>query len=159
MGNGDYGQFITCCLCHSFLLMLFPCSSVGSLPRQTILRELTDVAPSHGLQFFRNCSSVGPSHRVQPFKNRLLQHESPPGSQVLPANLLQHGLLFPWGHRSCQEPAPAQVLRGVTAFFGHIHLLWHGVPSTGCRWISNITNQSTRWSWQQMHGRPQIVQK
>ncbi|KAK4831466.1 hypothetical protein QYF61_017714 [Mycteria americana] len=32
-------------------------------------------------------------HRVQSFRNRLLQRGSPTGSQVLPANLLQHGVL------------------------------------------------------------------
>jgi len=37
----------------------------------------------------------------------------------LPANLLQRGLLSPWIHRSCQEPAPAQALHRVTASFGH----------------------------------------
>ncbi|KAK4830119.1 hypothetical protein QYF61_008546, partial [Mycteria americana] len=31
------------------------------------------------------------------------------------------------GHRSCQEPAPAWGLHGVTASFGRIHLLWRGV--------------------------------
>ncbi|KAK4830186.1 LOW QUALITY PROTEIN: hypothetical protein QYF61_009213 [Mycteria americana] len=31
------------------------------------------------------------------------------------------------GPRSCQEPAPAWASHGVTASFGHIHLLWRGV--------------------------------
>ncbi|KAK4828040.1 hypothetical protein QYF61_022817 [Mycteria americana] len=48
-------------------------------------------------------------------------------SQVLPANLLQHGLLSPWVHRFCQEPAPVRGLHGVTASFGSIHLLQRGV--------------------------------
>ncbi|KAK4810998.1 hypothetical protein QYF61_014471 [Mycteria americana] len=74
-----------------------------------------------------NCSSVDPLHGVQSFRNRLLQHGSPTGSQVLPANLLQRGLFSPWGHRSCQEPAPAWTLHGVTASFGRIYLLWRGV--------------------------------
>jgi len=62
---------------------------------------------------------VGLFHGIQSFKNRLLQCRSPVGSQVLPANLLQYGLLSPWLHRSCQEPAPAWALHGVTASFGH----------------------------------------
>ena len=39
MGIGGYGQFITL-LCCSFLLMPFLCSSVGSLPQDTVLHEL-----------------------------------------------------------------------------------------------------------------------
>ncbi|KAM9655110.1 uncharacterized protein ACIBXB_008245 isoform 1-T1 [Morphnus guianensis] len=49
----------------------------------------------------------------------LLQCGSPAGSQVLPENLLQHGLLSPRVHRSCQEPAPVQASHRVTASFGH----------------------------------------
>lgn len=61
----------------------------------------SNVCPSQGLQFFKNCSRVRPVHRVQSFRIRLLQHESHTESQVLPANLLQDGLLSPWGHRAC----------------------------------------------------------
>lgn len=57
-GKRSSGQFITFHLCHSFLLMLFPWSSMGPLPQ---------------MQFFKNCSSLGPFHRVQSFRNRLLQ--------------------------------------------------------------------------------------
>jgi len=53
------------------------------------------------------------------FRIRLLQHESPRGSQVLPAYLLQRGLLSPQVCRSHQEPAPAQALHRVTASFRH----------------------------------------
>ncbi|KAK4832711.1 hypothetical protein QYF61_025172 [Mycteria americana] len=89
--------------------------------------NFSNMSPSHGLQFFTNCSSVGPFRGVQSCRNRLLQRGSPMGSQVLPANLLQHGLLSPWVHSSCQEPAPAQASHRVTASFGCIHLLWRGV--------------------------------
>jgi len=41
------------------------------------------------------------------------------GSQALPANLLQRGLLSPRVHRCWQEPAPAQAPHGVTASFRH----------------------------------------
>jgi len=66
-----------------------------------------------------NCPSVGPSHRVQSFRNRLLQRGSPVGSQVLPANLLQRGLLSPWVRRSWQEPAPSWAFHRVTSSFRH----------------------------------------
>ena len=69
-----------------------------------------NVGPSHGLQFFPNCSSVGPFHGLQSFRHRLLQRGSPTRLQVLPEDLLQHGLLSPQIHRSCQEPAPVTFL-------------------------------------------------
>ncbi|KAK4818192.1 hypothetical protein QYF61_008576 [Mycteria americana] len=70
----------------------------------------SNMGPSHRLQFFMSCSSVGPFHGMQSFRNRLFQHESSMVSHVLPENLLQHGLLSPQGHSSCQEPALAQAL-------------------------------------------------
>jgi len=81
--------------------------------------NFSNVSPSHGLQFFTNCSSVGPFHRLQPSRKRTLQRGSPTGSEVLPANLFQHGLLSPQVHMTCQEPAPAQALHGVTVSFRH----------------------------------------
>jgi len=91
---------------------------------------------SHGRQFFMNCSSLGPSHGVQSFRNRLLQRESPTGSQALPANLLGVGLLSPQVRRSWQEPAPAQAPHGVTASFRHPPaLVWgpfHGLQVDIC---------------------------
>jgi len=57
--------------------------------------NFSNVSPSHRPQCFPNCPSVGPSHSVQSFRNRLLQHGFPMWSQVLPANLLQCGLLSP----------------------------------------------------------------
>jgi len=83
-----------------------------------------------------NCPSVGPFHRVQSFRNRLLQRGSPTGSQALRANLLQRGLLSPRGQRSCQEPASAQALHGVTASFSHPPAPVLAPLFTGCRWIS-----------------------
>jgi len=81
--------------------------------------NFSNVSPSHGLQLFTNRPSVGPFHGVQSFRNRLLQRESPTGSQALPANLLWRGLLSPRVRRSWQEPAPAWAIHGVTAS------LWH----------------------------------
>ena len=60
---------------------------------------------------------------------------APTGSQALPANLLWHGLLSPQGHRSWQEPAPAQ-----GSPRGHSFLRaspCSGVGSSmGCKWGS-----------------------
>ena len=81
--------------------------------------NFSNVGPSHGLQFFTNCSSVGPFHGLQSFRHRLLQRGSPTGSQVLPENLLQRGLLSPQIRRSCQDPAPARGSHRVTASFGN----------------------------------------
>jgi len=91
-----------------------------------------------------NFSSVSPSHRVQSFRNRLLQHGSPTGSQVLPTKL--RGLLSPRVHRSWQDPAPAWALHGVTASFGHPPAPAWGPPwaappwgSKGCRGTACLT--------------------
>jgi len=85
------------------LLTLCPCSSVGSLPWETVLHKLLQ------------CASFPWGAAL----HKLLQSGSPMGSQVLPENLLHLVLLSPWDHRSCQEPAPAQASHGVTASFGH----------------------------------------
>ncbi|KAK4810648.1 hypothetical protein QYF61_007385 [Mycteria americana] len=58
--------------------------------------NFSNVGPSHGLQFFMNCSSVGSFHRVQSFRNGLLQCGLSMGSQ-LPSghiHLLRHGVLY-----------------------------------------------------------------
>jgi len=89
--------------------------------------NFSNMSPSHRLQSSMNCPSVGPFHRVQSFRNRLLQHGSPTGSQVLPANLLWRGLLSSQGHRSWQDPAPVWASHGVTGSFGCIHLPRRGV--------------------------------
>ena len=101
------------------LLTLFPCSSVGSLPRETVLHELLQRESLPQATVLHELLQHGSLPRVQSFRNRLLQHGSPVGSQALPANLLQRGLLSPWVRRSCQEPAPARASHGVTASFGH----------------------------------------
>jgi len=79
---------------------------------------------------------VGPFHRVQSFRNRLVQHGSPTGSQVLPVNLLQHGLLSPWVYRSWQEPAPVWSPHSVTDSFRHPPALawgpFHGLQVDIC---------------------------
>jgi len=99
--------------------------------------NFSKLSPSNGLQFFTNCSSVGPFHGVQSFRNRLLQCGLPMGSQVLPANLLQHGLLFPWGYMSCQKPAPARACHWVTASFGHPPALVWGPPQASGGFLLN----------------------
>ncbi|NXD78229.1 BRDT protein, partial [Halcyon senegalensis] len=72
----------------------------------------------------------------QSLRNRLLQCGSPMGSQVLPAKLLQCGLLSLHVSRSCQEPAPVQTsFLLVTALFMH-----PPTPDTGFKntdsWVS-----------------------
>jgi len=94
--------------------------------------NFSNMSPFRGLQSFMNCSSVGAFYGVPSFRNRLLQCESPTGSQALPANLLQHGLLSPQVCRSCQEPAPAQVSHRVTASFGYPPpLVWGPLRAVG----------------------------
>lgn len=100
-------------------------------------------SPSCRRQFSTNCSNRSPSYRysssrtapvyisfhsVQSFRKRLLQHESPTGSQFLPANLVQHQLLLPQGDRSYQEAALAWRSHRVTAFFEQPPTLARGPP-------------------------------
>lgn len=110
------------------------------------------MGPSHELQFFMNCSSLGLSQGAQSFRNRLLQCRFPVVSQVLPANLLQLGLLSPCSHRSCQEPALTLASYcGVILFWAsscsgvgsHVGCRWISVPpwtSTGCKGISALVS-------------------
>ena len=117
MGNGGCGQFITLCLCYSFLLS-------GKTPHTLPLLQKgvppTGDSPSPSSPMWvlpmgcspsgTDCFSVGP----------------PGGSQALAANLLQCGVLFPCGHRSCQETAPVWAPHRVTPP-SDIHLLWRGI--------------------------------
>jgi len=72
---------------------------------------------------------------VQSFRNRLLQCGSPMGSQALPVNLLQVGLLSPWVRGPGRSLLQHRLHLGSQPPAG-IHLLQCVVPSTGCRWIS-----------------------
>ena len=101
--------------------------------------------PTHERQSSMNCSNVGPFHGVQSFRNRLLPCGSPTGSQVLPANLLQHGLLSLHG-----STGPARSLlqhglpTGSQSLLG-IQLLQSGVLSMGYRWIPAPPWTSMGW--------------
>jgi len=93
------------------------------------------VSPSYWLQLFTNCPSVGPSHDVQSFRNRLLQRASPNGV-TRPAS--KPDLVCSSLHRSTGPGRGLLQHRLPTGsqFPSGIHLLRHGVPSTGYRWIS-----------------------
>ncbi|KAK4830730.1 hypothetical protein QYF61_013180 [Mycteria americana] len=75
MGNGGYGQLIQLYLCRSFLLTLFPCSSMGSSPWETVLHELLQH------ESFPQAAAL----------HKLLQHRSFPQGAVLRNELLQCG--------------------------------------------------------------------
>ncbi|KAM9591174.1 uncharacterized protein ACIBXB_006073 [Morphnus guianensis] len=106
----------------------FPAPAWGPSHGRQSSTNFSNVGPSHGLQFFTNCSSMGSFHRVQSFRNRLLQRGSPTGPQVLPENLLQHGLLS-MGCSSCQELAPARGSPWAAGSFrAHLPALAWGPP-------------------------------
>ncbi|KAK4815745.1 hypothetical protein QYF61_006783 [Mycteria americana] len=116
---------------------------------------LGEVSSQHKKGFFftvRTSIHWNNLPRLQFFRNRLLQHGFPMGSQVLPENLLQCGLLS-MDLRSCQEPAPVraplhgpQVLSGACSSAGSLqgHSFLQGTStcsgvgsSMGCRRISS----------------------
>jgi len=101
------------------LLTSFPCSSVGSLPWETVPHEVLQC------EYFPWATVL----------HELLQCGSSTESQVLPANLLQCGLLSFHGFAG-----PARSLLQLRLSMGSqprsdIHLLQFGC-STGCRWRS-----------------------
>lgn len=62
---------------------------------------------------------LAPSMRYSTSETFCSVMDPPRGSQVLSANLLPCGLLFPRVHRSCQEPGPVWASHRVTAFSGN----------------------------------------
>jgi len=120
-GNGGYSQFITCCLCHSFLLRgglltLCPCSSVGPTHGGQSSKNCSSMSPSHRLQLFTNCSSVGTPKGHKPYQ----QTCSSLGSSL-------HGSTGP-GRSLLQRGLPRGPLWASTYSIM--------ASSTGCRWIS-----------------------
>lgn len=88
-GDGKWGLWsIHDALC---LLLVLLSSSIGSHMQETVLHKLLQcgsvlwVAVPH--EFLQS-----PLHRLQPFRSKLLQQGSPFGPQILPENLLQHGV-------------------------------------------------------------------
>jgi len=67
------------------LLTVFPCSSVRSLSRETVLHKLLQCESFPWAAALCELPSVGPFHGVQSFRNRLLHLGSP------------------WGHQPCQQ--------------------------------------------------------
>ena len=116
-------------------LTLFPCSSVRSLSRKTVLHKLLQresfpgcssswtvpacVLPMGCSPSGTGCSSMGPPQGHKPWQQTCSgMGFSFHGSTGPGRILLQHGL-----------PTGSQPPSG-------IHLLWCGVPSTGYKWIS-----------------------
>jgi len=144
MGDGGYSQFVIHCPCHSFLLTLFPCSRVGSLPQETDFHEILQYGYSYGLQLLKNCSNMGPSHGTHSFKYGLLQCGFFPQGQKKGQNICYSVGSSSKSHGSCQKPAPAQVLHEVTACLRHIHLLWCGMDCRGTTCITMVFTMDCR---------------
>jgi len=132
LGNGGCSQFRMLGLCCSFLLTLLSCSSVGALPQETVLHNLSNVSPSHRLQLFTNCPSVAPFHGVP---------SCPPGtgcSSVGP----------PRGHKPCQQTCSGM---GSPEWAASRYLLHRGPPCAAgaqpaspwsCPWVAG---EPLRW--------------
>jgi len=101
------------------VLDLFPCSSLTSLSRETVLHKLLQCESfpwDAALHELPQCGSL-PQGAVP--QEQAAPAWVPTGSQALLADLLKHGLLSLWVRRSWQEPAPAWAPHGVTASFRH----------------------------------------
>jgi len=116
------------------LLTLFPCSSMRSLSRETVLHKLLQLESfprAAGLHELPQRGSFSPG--------AVLQEQAAPAwvtrSEALPANLLLCGLLSPRVHRSWQEPGQCGVPTGSQPP-SDSHLLQCGVRSMGYRWRS-----------------------
>ncbi|KAK4830049.1 hypothetical protein QYF61_008387 [Mycteria americana] len=110
------------------LLTLFLCSSVGSLPRETVLHELLQCQSFPQAAVLHKLLQRGSLPRGAVLQEQTAPAWVPygvtvPASKPAPAR----APLSPRVHRSCQEPAPARASHRVTAFFGCIHLLRCGV--------------------------------
>ena len=110
--------------------MLCPCSSVESLHgRQSM--NFSNMTPSHGMQFFTNCSSVGPPRGHKPCQKTCSSvGSSLQGSAGAAKSLLQRRIF------TGSKPASG------------IHLLWCGVTSTGYWWISAHLGPPWAATWQ-----------
>jgi len=110
------------------LLTLFPCSSMGSIPQQTVLHKLLQREPFPWAAVVHKLPQ-----RVSLPQGAVLQEQTSPAwvphGVTSPANkpALARASFTPWAHRSWQEPAPACVPCRVTVSLRHIHLLWRGV--------------------------------
>jgi len=130
-GDGGCGQFITLCLCRYFLrgglLTLYPCSSMGSHPWETVLHEVLQRG---------SFPQVAVLHKL-PQRGSIPTGCSPSGTGC-------SSLGPPWGHKFCQQTCssmgssvhgatdPARSLLQHGAPHGlqppsAIHLLWCGV--------------------------------
>ena len=112
------------------LLTLFPCSSVGSLPQETVLHKLLQcesfpqAAVLHEL-LQRGSLPWGAVLQEQTAPAWVPRGVTSPASKPAPAWApLSTG---PWVRRSCQESALAWALCRLHLPSGHIHLLQCGV--------------------------------
>ena len=91
-GSGGCSQFITCCLCCSFLLRgglltLFLCSSVGSLPWETVLHGLLQCESFPHTTVLHELFQHGSLPQGVVLQEQAAPVWAPMASQVLPANL------------------------------------------------------------------------
>ncbi|KAK4827202.1 hypothetical protein QYF61_015230 [Mycteria americana] len=94
---------------HRLFAMIAGQTAWGPSHGRQYSTNFSNMGPSHRLQFSMNCSSMGPFHGC-----------SPSGTDCSSMGPLQCD-------RTCQKPAPARALHGVTASVRRIHLLQRGV--------------------------------
>lgn len=130
-------------LWHSFLFSLFPCSIMGFHPWEIVLHEL----PHCGLLLWWYSTAHTALVCVPPTESSSAGAAcfsvAPP--QLLPADLLQSGLLSLWGHRSCQEPTPIWVF-SFTPSCRHPPALEWGPAGAACSyWVAFFLQPANLW--------------
>lgn len=147
-GNGSYSQFIACWQCCSFLLMLFPCSSVRSYPKDTVFHKLHQCGyflQAAVLQEFLKCGTLP--------RTAVLEEWTAPGSQVLSEDLLWHVLSMGFGFLqstwTCSSIGSSIAAEWIstppwTSMWGTTLDLYHGLQQNVCSGTWSTTPHTPR---------------
>lgn len=127
--NGGCGQFITGCLCCSFVLKRrTPHTLKHGVPPRAVKSSVnfSNMESFNRLQFFTNCSSVAPSRWCSSSGTACSSLGAHGG--VIGPDTCSSACFSLHESTSCQEPASGQASHWVTASSGHPAVLVCGPP-------------------------------